>query len=78
MTRYYFDIDDGHRRTEDRDGHELASRELVRQEAIGVLPVIAADTLPDGDHVTIRVQVRDEAGRPVFHASLTLASGWLA
>lgn len=77
MTRYFFDIDDGHRRTVDREGHDLASRAAVRQEAIGVLPGVAADLMPDGDHTTVRVQVRDEAGRPVFHASLTLASGWL-
>lgn len=75
--RYFFDVDDGERRTVDRDGHELASRAAVRQEAVAVLPAVAADVLPRDDRRTFQVTVRDDDGRPVFHASLTFAAGWL-
>lgn len=78
MARYFFDVDDGERRTLDRDGHEMVSPAAMRREAIGALPAIAADALPDGDHRVFQVRVRDEGGRPVFHASLTLAAGWLS
>ena len=77
MTLYYFDVDDGHRRTVDREGSELATLAMVRREAIGLLPLVAADVLPDGDALTIHVLVRDEAGRPIFRAALSLDSGWL-
>ena len=75
--RYFFDVDDGERRTVDRDGHELASRAAVRREAVAVLPAVAADVVPSDDRRTFQVMVRDGDGRSVFHASLTIVAGWL-
>ena len=75
--RYFFDVDDGERRMVDHDGHEFASRAAVREEAIAVLPTVAAEIVPCEDRRTFQVTVRDGGGRPVFHASLTLTAGWL-
>ncbi len=77
MPRYFFDINDGERATIDAEGSELDSDEAARAEAIGVLPDLARDMLPDGDRHTFIASVRDEAGRAIFRATLTLAAEWL-
>lgn len=78
MARYFFDVDDGERRTIDRDGHDMTSLAAVRAAAVGVLPAIAADAPTDRDTRMFRVKVRDGAGRHVFHASLVLVVRWMS
>ena len=77
MARYLFDIYDNEKVSPDTKGLECASRREVREAAISVLPAIACDELPDGNHHFFRVRVRDCEDRPVFQASLTLEAGWL-
>lgn len=74
--RYFFDIDDGYESMRDEIGYECA-REEVREQAIAVLPDIARDHLPNGDHQSMTVRVRDEAGRYLFEASLEFKARWV-
>lgn len=77
MPLFYFDIDDGECFTRDEEGLECSNRKAVRDYAIGVLPGIAQEALPDGDQHELVVKVRDTSGRYVFKAVLTLVSEWL-
>jgi len=76
VPRYYFDISDGDVTTTDTEGQEMSIDE-ARQEAIGVLPQLAKDVLPDGDTRTFVSYVRDEEGSGIFRAKLTLRAEWL-
>lgn len=77
MPLYYFDIDDGDQQTRDEEGAELESQMAARAEAIGVLPNIARDVVPDRDQRTFVVVVRDDSNRPIFKATLSLVAEWL-
>jgi hypothetical protein len=77
VARYYFDIDDGEHSITDDEGTEADSLQIVRNEAISVLPDIAREELPDGDYRVFAIQVRDEMKRPIFKATLTLRAEWL-
>lgn len=77
MPLFYFDIDDGERFTLDDGGLECPDRKAARDYAIGVLPDLAREALPDGDTHRIVVTVREESGRPVFRAVLSLKAEWL-
>jgi hypothetical protein len=70
--RYYFDTDDGERLVRDDEGLVLGSLEEAKKEAVTALPHMARDGLPDGDYREFVVEVRDEAGRKVWTARLTL------
>ena len=73
MPRYYFDEYDGETVTQDDEGLELDGIEAARAEARKALPDIARDVLPeDGDRRTMVVKVRDEAGKVVITATLTM------
>ena len=77
MPRYFFDINDGERASTDDVGCDLPARQSVRNQAIGVLPNIARDELPDGDTRVFTCSVREETGRVIYRAKLSLESGWL-
>lgn len=77
MPQFYFDIDDGERFTRDDGGLDCPDRRAARDYAIGVLPDLAREALPDGDRHEIVVTVRDESGRNVFRAVLSLKAEWL-
>ncbi len=73
MPRYYFDEYDGETVTQDDEGLELDGIEAARAEARKALPDIARDVLPeDGDRRTMVVKVRDEAGKVLITATLSL------
>ena len=78
MPRYYFDTIDGDLSVRDAEGVVIDDPEEVRRRAVSALPELARDDLPDGadDHVFI-VRVRDEDGRHVFHATLSLVTDWM-
>ena len=76
MARYFFDTDDGHL-TRDHDGLECATTDEVRHAAIEALPSIAQEAISDADCKSFSVLVRNDTGRPIFHATLTLAAKWL-
>jgi hypothetical protein len=73
VPRYYFDEYDGETVTQDDEGLELDGIEAARAEARKALPDIARDVLPeDGDRRTMVVKVRDEAGKVLITATLSL------
>jgi hypothetical protein len=74
--RYFFDTDDGRGLVSDQQGQEL-SPEDARRAAIVVLPELARDALPDGNEHVFTSLVRDERGRVVFRARLTLHAEWV-
>jgi hypothetical protein len=76
MPRYYFDVDDGHKLTVDVQGLECATPAEVRYSAVDALPDLARDELPNGDFLKMAVKVRDESGRYLLEASLTLDVKW--
>jgi len=78
MARYFFHILGDSSETRDEQGAEFTSLDQVRREAMHLLPEIARDAVPkDGDHQSFTVLVTDEAGRPVYTATLTFAGLWL-
>lgn len=72
LARYFFDTYDGSRLISDAEGIELESLDMARIEAQKALPDLARDALPDGDHKSFIVSVRDDAGQVVLRAALTL------
>lgn len=77
MSRYYFDTSDGLRATNDDLGGDYPNREAVRAAAIGALPDLARDELPNGDEYVFSVKVRDHGGKYIFQATLSLLAEWL-
>jgi len=78
MPRFYFDTSDNDRQVRDEDGLDLPDELSARNEAIKVLPGMAADGLPDGPEHLFRVSVRDANGEYIFEASLNLMSHWVS
>src|SRR4051812_44276540 len=76
MPRYFFEIDDGERRTPDDEGLDLSGLWEARNQAIAVLPDIARDVLPDGERRELVSSVRDESGQLVYTATLSLVGKW--
>lgn len=72
MHHYFFDIQDGDKILNDTEGLELDGIEAVQREAMRALPDMARDTLPSEGHRTIVVCVRDESGRTVLMAALSM------
>ncbi len=70
MPRYFFDVHDGtHMR--DEEGVELAGIEAAREEVWRTLPMMAAQRRASGNMACqLRMDVRDESGKHVFHAAL--------
>lgn len=78
MPRYFFDIDDtGQQMLHDDEGSELPGADQARLEALAVLPDLARDELPDGDRRAFTVVVRDDNGRSIFRATLSLHAEWM-
>jgi hypothetical protein len=50
----------------------------ARREAINVLPDVAREVLPDGDERHIVCRVRDENGKVLSTATLSLRAEWSA
>lgn len=77
MPRYFFDLVDGDRRTGDDEGLVLPDRETARREAIASLLDLAVDELPDGDHRSFGITVRDSDGTSLLSVRLALDAEWL-
>ena len=77
MPRYYFRSDDGDRLHLDDVGQHLANPEAARLAALDALPDMARDTIPDGDHRVLIIEVRDEEEDLIYRASLTLRGEWV-
>ncbi len=76
MPRYYFPSNDGERRHLDDIGQELAGPAAARLTALDALPDMARETIPDGDHRVMIVEVRDEEEDLIYRATLTLRGEW--
>ena len=72
MPRYFFDTYDSDRFVLDETGQEFEVFEAAKAEAQRALPDMAGDALPDGNHCTFVVSVRDTEGAVVVRMSLSL------
>ena len=72
MPRYYFDIRDGEYVQKDNEGTVLNGLPEVKAQAVKTLPDVAQDELPGNDRREFVVEVKDENGRAVLVARLTL------
>ena len=72
MARYYFDVHDSQGFHRDEDGDEFGSLKEAQDQAQALLPDIAREELPDGELHEITCEVRNDAGRIIYRARLTL------
>lgn len=72
MPRFFFDTFDGEFSSQDDVGLDLPNMEAARHKAQMALPHIAQDAQPDGNYRTFVVNVRDEDGKSVLRAALSL------
>jgi hypothetical protein len=72
MPRFFFDTYDGKRYAPDQDGLDLEDIEAAKLEAQKALPDMAKGGLPNGNHRSFVVNVRDESGRTVLRTALSL------
>ncbi|QRM33915.1 hypothetical protein [Microvirga sp. VF16] len=72
MPRFFFDTFDGEQFYPDKTGQELPDIEAARIEAQKALPDMVSDALPDADRRSFVVNVRNEAGKTVLRAALSL------
>ncbi|MEF2553470.1 hypothetical protein VQ042_19265 [Aurantimonas sp. A2-1-M11] len=77
MPRYFFDIHDHERFSEDDTGIECGTLDAVRNTAVEALPDIAKSVSPACDHHTITVTARCETGENVFRATMKMDAVWL-
>ena len=72
MPRYFFDVHDGTFIPDDV-GVELPDADAARKQVWETLPEMAADRKADGNMACqLRMDVRDETGKHLFHAALAL------
>jgi hypothetical protein len=78
MSLYFFDVTDNgdEPRSPDSIGTEHPSKECIPAEAADLLANLAWDHLPDGSHRTFSVSVRDNEGRVIYKATLSLQDEW--
>jgi hypothetical protein len=72
MPHFYFDISDEERRTQDTEGLDFPDLHTARQELMRAIGEITDDIMPDGDRREIVGEIRDETGRTVLSATLSL------
>lgn len=77
MPLYYFDIDDTETYTRDDTGVDLDDDEAARRQAIGSMPQIASDILPDHGTRHMVCTVKDEDRRPILSVSMSIVTIWL-
>jgi len=77
VPQFFIDIADGELNVLDESGMPLPDAEAARIEAIGVLALLAKDKLPDSNQHDFKASVRDEGGKEVFRALLSLRAEWV-
>ena len=77
MERYYFDIGNGHL-TVDTEGRELAGADAIAEAAMSTLLEVARFEVVANNERELSVSVRNEEGKPIYRASVTVRAGWLA
>ena len=76
MPLYFFDIIDDGAVNRDEFGVELKGHDEARDQAIGLLPDLAREELPNGEHHVFACSVRDERDRIVYEGKLTFRGVW--
>ena len=76
MPIFYFDIYDNGQLSRDDHGFDLETVGEARAQAIALLPNLARDELPDGEHHSFVCVVRDAGDAPLYRASLTFEGRW--
>ena len=76
MPRYYFDVLDGGLFV-DEEGIEFPDRIGARAAALRALPDMANSLTDIEDGREVSVTMRDEAGRPILAATLSIDARWL-
>ena len=74
MPRYFIDIDDGEVYAVDEEGSEWPDLLAARSDAVAALQESAKGKLFNCDRRTLATSVRDEAGRVLFKARLSLTT----
>lgn len=74
MPRYFFDTFDGKAFIPDEEGQDLKDLDAARRVAQEALREMIRDALPDGDHGTFVVSVKDAAGRVAIRTALALVT----
>ena len=72
MPRYFFDTFDGRYFATDEEGQELESLGAAKAQAQKSVVEMVRDEVPDGDHRSFVVSVRDENSREVLKVALAL------
>jgi hypothetical protein len=71
MPRFFFDVQDGKGFHEDNIGDVFENLEDAVAQAQCILPAIAREEMPDGDHHDFKCDVRDDASRIVYRGNLS-------
>ncbi|WP_458098355.1 DUF6894 family protein [Roseomonas sp. WA12] len=77
LPRFYLDTSDGDFDVRDMAGHEACGREEARLLALAALKDMAGNSLQGADRRDFVCNVRDDTGRPIFTATLSLIARWL-
>lgn len=72
VSKFFIDTSDQDSFIRDETGYEFEDEQAAKAAAIDALPDMARDELPDGDARSFTTIIRDEAGKPILQASLTL------
>lgn len=71
MARFYFDLYENNALLADEFGDEFDSFEEARAQAISILPDMARNEIPEGEHQEFGCDVRDASRVVVYRARLT-------
>jgi hypothetical protein len=77
VAHYTIDTDDDDRYVEGDYGEGLTCRLAARHMALSALPDMVRDKVPDDDRCTFKAIVRDDNGREIYTATLTLVGEWM-
>ena len=76
MPIFFIDTSDGDFFDRDERGRDYADVDSARDAAVDSLPDMARELLPDGDRRLFLAVVRDDNGRILVKATLTLEVVW--
>ncbi|WP_132254410.1 DUF6894 family protein [Methylobacterium segetis] len=76
MPLFFFDFADSRHCTLDDEGTECETVREARMKAVRTLTAMAKDEALDDELLDYMVSVRDDIGRVVYRATLSLAGEW--
>lgn len=76
MPKFFIDTSDGDLSVRDEEGFDFSDVHEAREAAIDTLPDMARSKLPDSDHRMFVTTLRDEYGRVIYEATLTMDGAW--